>query len=376
MPRTRAAFIPLVLVLATALAGCAARPGPETLDPAGRRAAGNTSSITVLTATDRSSTDLVRPVLGSGRGILRYEQFTMQAASADGGRAGAVVNACSSDPSKDFITVGRRELDEKAFEDSVNRMQKDAGGTVAVFVHGYNYSYQEAVLRLAQLSAEVDGRVVPILFSWPSQASVRGYVADRDSATYARDDLVHLLATLSRSRTERRVIMIGHSLGAWLVMEALRQLRLQGRDGVISRLQVGLAAPDIDVDVFRTQAALVGRLSPPLTVLVSEDDRALAASSRLANGRPRLGAARVDDPEIQEISRRGGIRIIDITTLPAGNAFNHDRFATFAARYFAAAQDGHVASGVRQAGVYLLDTTGRLLSGPFNQTARIIAGSQ
>ena len=140
MPRARAAFIPLVLVLATALAGCATRPGPETLDPAGRRAAGNTSSITVLTATDRSSTDLVRPVLGSGRGILRYEQFTMQAASADGGRAGAVVNARSSDPTKDFITVGRRELDEKAFEDSVNRMQKDAGGTVAVFVHGYNYS--------------------------------------------------------------------------------------------------------------------------------------------------------------------------------------------------------------------------------------------
>lgn len=282
--------------------------------------------------------------------------------------------AGDNDPSEDFITVGRHELDRGTFEETVNRMQKAGADTIVVFVHGYNSSYQEAVFQLARLSIDADARAVPILFSWPSQARITGYIADRDSTTYARDDLVQLLTMVGRSRSKQRVAVIGHSMGAWLVMEALRQLRLQGRDDIIARLQVGLAAPDIDVDVFRAQAAVVGRLSPPLTVLVSADDRALAASSRLAGGKPRLGLARADDPVIQDIARQGGMRIIDITTLPASDAFNHDRFITFAARYSAAARDGQLVGDVRQAGVYLLDTTGHILSAPFNQTAEIIAG--
>ncbi|MFC3071571.1 alpha/beta hydrolase [Shinella pollutisoli] len=302
---------------------------------------------------------------------MTYEQFTMQTV----GPAGASAPSREGDPSKDFITVGRREHDRKSFEASVSRMRQAEGNNVVVFVHGYNYSYQEAVFRLAQLKAEAGAHAVPVLFSWPSQADFRGYVADRDSTTYARDDLVQLLTMLSRSRSGGRVTVVGHSMGAWLVMEALRQLRLQGRGDVIARLQVGLASPDIDVDVFRKQVAIVGRLSPPLTVLVSNDDRALAVSSRITGGKPRLGAAKVDDPEIQKIAALNGVQIIDISTLPSNDAFNHDRFVTFAARYSTAERD-RTAGGFRQAGVFLLDTTGRILSAPFNGTAQIIAGAQ
>lgn len=306
---------------------------------------------------------------------MSYEQFTMQEVGPAADKEGPSALARETDPSKDFITVGRKKLNGETFEKSVNRMRRTEADTVVVFVHGYNNSYQEAVFRLAQLRAEAGTGVVPVLFSWPSQGDFRGYVADRDSTTYARDDLVQLLTTLSRSRPEGRVAVLGHSMGAWLVMEALRQLRLQGRDDVIARLQVGLASPDIDVDVFRAQAAVVGRLSPPLIVLVSHDDRALAVSSRLAGGRPRLGAARVDDPEIQKIAVLTGVQIIDITTAPTSDGFNHNRFVALAARHSDAQRAGPVDS-VRQAGVFLLDATGRILSAPFSGTAQIIAGTQ
>jgi esterase/lipase superfamily enzyme len=296
--------------------------------------------------------------------------------SSPGGGPPASAIARNNNPSSDFVTTGRWELDEASFKETVDRMEKGDDNTVVVFVHGYNTSYQEAVFRLAQLDIEAGARAVPILFSWPSQADFRGYVADRDSTTYARDDLVRLLTMLSRSRSQRRVAVIGHSMGAWLVMEALRQLRLQGRNDVVAHLQVGLSSPDIDVDVFRKQAAVVGRLSPPLTVLISRDDRALAISSRLAGGRPRLGLASADDPRIQEIARQNGVQIIDITSLPSTDRFNHNRFVALAARYSAAAQKGARAGGVRQAGVFLLDATGRILSAPFEQTARMIAGSR
>lgn len=232
----------ILLVLAPALAGCAARPGPGTLDPVANRTVA-AKDITIFAATDRSTAGSTPSAFGGGRGALSYEQFTMQEVGPAADKEGPSALARETDPSKDFITVGRKKLNGETFEKSVNRMRRTEADTVVVFVHGYNNSYQEAVFRLAQLRAEAGTGVVPVLFSWPSQGDFRGYVADRDSTTYARDDLVQLLTTLSRSRPEGRVAVLGHSMGAWLVMEALRQLRLQGRDDVIARLQVGLASP-------------------------------------------------------------------------------------------------------------------------------------
>lgn len=351
------------------------RPGPDTLNPVLEKARGN-AEITVLAVTDRSPTSTRPSAFGGGRGTISYEQFTMQAVlSAPGRKSGSGVVTHDGDPSKDFATTGRLELDRRSFGQAVSRLQKSSDTTV-VFVHGYNTSYQEAVFRLAQLSAAADIHVVPILFSWPSQADFRGYVADRDATTYARDDLVHLLGLLSRTRPKGRIAVVGHSMGAWLVMEALRQLRLEGRNDVIARLQVGLASPDIDIDVFRKQSAVIGRLAPPLTVLVSKDDRALAVSSQLAGGNPRLGLASADNPQVQEVARESGAQIIDITTLPATDSLNHDRFVAFAARYASTARNSGSIGGFRHAGVFLLDATGRILSAPFEGTARIIAGSQ
>ena len=79
-------------------------------------------------------------------------------------------------------------------------------------------------------------------------------------------------------------------MGGLLTVEALRQLRLTGQDRVLDRLQVVLAAPDIDADVFRAQMNVVGPMEMPLIVLVSPDDRALLVSQRLAGQHERVGA--------------------------------------------------------------------------------------
>ncbi len=362
-------------VFVTALTGCAGRPGPKTLDPGAALNKGG-KEVTIFSVTDRAS-GTEHLAFGGDRGNVTYEQFTLQAKMpATDKKSGATALAHDGNPSKDFVTIARHELDRKAFESRVASSPVSSRDPIMVFVHGYNYSYQEAVFRVAQLGADAGSAAVPILFSWPSQAAIAGYVADKDSSAYARDDLVELLTSLSRSHPKRPIAVLGHSMGGWLVMEALRQLRLEGRDDVIARLQVGLAAPDIDMDLFRKQAAVIGKLSPPLTVLVSSNDRALAVSSRLTGGRPRLGAARIDDPALQAIARQGNMRIFDISAMPATDELNHDRFIAFAARYSSEARRGELTNGFRQAGVYLFDTTGRILSSPFTGTARLIAGPQ
>ncbi len=353
----------LILLLIITLGGCTTRPGPELLVPAAGPTTG-LENVTVLAVTDRTS---IGATYGSQRGSLSYHEFTIGVTTSQNTVSGSAARASipTRNFSMDFTTLARRQLDERAFARTVAE-QGGHGRTILVFVHGYNYNYQEAVFRAAQLGADSAVDVVPILFSWPSQASVRGYVADRDAVTYARDDLVRLLTMLGKTPSDRRLVIVGHSMGGWLVVEALRQLRLQGRNDVIQRLQVGLNAPDIDVDVFRAQMSVIGPLSPPLIVLVSKNDRALALSQRLAEGRPRLGAVAVDDPAIQNLARKTSVRILDITAVPAGDRFNHDRF-TMLVGLNSALPRGQLIQRLQHAGAYILDASGAILSAPFDR---------
>jgi esterase/lipase superfamily enzyme len=163
-------------------------------------------------------------------------------------------------------------------------------------------------------------------------------------------------------------------MGGWLTVEALRQLRVANNDAVLRRLNVVLAAPDIDVDVFCAQMEVVGPLSPPLTVLVSRDDLALSFSSRLADHRKRVGALNVDDPRVQEVALKTKIEIIDISGLKALDPFRHDRYASFAVLYprlTGASGDGQ---DLRRAGAFVLDNVGATLAAPFSITGRALAG--
>jgi len=85
---------------------------------------------------------------------------------------------------------------------------------------------------MAQMVADANIDGVPIVFAWPSEGRETGYVADKDAAAFSRDQLAALLTTLARKPGFGRVDVLGHSMGGWLTMEALRQLRADppGRD--------------------------------------------------------------------------------------------------------------------------------------------------
>ncbi len=70
-------------------------------------------------------------------------------------------------------------------------------------------------------------------------------------------------------------------MGNWLTLEALRQMAIRN-DGLPKKFKnVMLAAPDVDVDVFRSQIEDMGSQHPRFTLFVSRDDRALAFSRRV-----------------------------------------------------------------------------------------------
>lgn len=360
-----------IAALALTLAGCAGRPGPEALNAVAATVPG-ARQATIYVATTRQRVSPDANVFSAGRAAeMSYAEFVISI--PPGHKPGNIEwPSATSDARTAFVTVRQRVLDKPTFEAEISRRRGARPPEVGVYVHGYNVNFQEAVFRMAQMVADANIDGVPIVFAWPSEGRETGYVADKDAATFSRDQLAALLTTLAHEPRSGRIDVLGHSMGGWLTMEALRQLRLTRQDATIRRLNVILAAPDIDVDVFRQQLAVIGPLSPPLTLLVAHDDAALSLSRFVADQHDRVGAADVGDPRIAAAVRAADVQVIDISSLAAPDMLKHERFAELAALYPKLAAG--VTGDARQSGAFVLDAVGATLSSPFAIGEKIIGG--
>ena len=366
----------MAAALGLCLAACASRPDAHVLDPVA--ATGGARQVTVYVATTREPATGSGTIFTDGRSRgLHYARYVISIPPNH--RPGSIEWPKSApDPSRDFVTASAAPLSEAEFIQQTTAAAARSRGPrrgAGVFVHGYNYTFQESLFRLAQMDADADVGGAAVLFAWPSQGSFTSYVADKESVTYSRDGLAHVIEALAAERGTAGVTLFGHSMGGWLTVEAIRQLRLEGRDRTIARLDdVILAAPDIDVDVFRQQLSVVGRLSPPITLLVSKDDKALTASRFLSGDRGRVGALDIEDPQVQEAVRSENLRVVDISQLQSENGTNHDRYAALAAIYpqLQSQLESRPGNAAQQAGVFILDAAAATLQTPFRAAGAIL----
>ena len=200
-------------------------------------------------------------------------------------------------------------------------------GHVLVFVHGFNNRYEDAVFRLAQIVHDSGAQTTPMLFTWPSRARVFDYNYDKESTNYSRTALEDALRTLAGAPNVKDITILAHSMGTWLTMEALRQMGI--RDGRIAPKieNVILASPDIDLDVFAKQWVDMGPHRPKFTLFVSQDDRALAASSFISGDVSRLGAIDPTAEPYRTQLETAGITAIDLTRVESDDGLHHDKFA-------------------------------------------------
>ncbi len=233
------------------------------------------------------------------------------------------------DPAKHFTATNIERLDLAPVVADVRReiMRRPAGQRdVLVFVHGYNTNFADAVYRFAQIVYDSGFKGVPVLFSWPSRGQLLAYPYDRESAYYSRDFLEANLRGITRDIGPGRMDILAHSMGTVLTLETLRQAAIRGDGTFGGKLRdVMLAAPDVDLDVFKTLMHVIRR---PVTVFVSADDRALDFSRRFAGDKTRLGAVSTKDaPTIAELEKLG-VHIIDLSEVSSGDSLNHAKFAS------------------------------------------------
>ncbi len=232
-----------------------------------------------------------------------------------------------ADPSREFATRKVEPIEQVAEQRAWMKAHGGKNRRVMVFVHGFNNTYEDSVYRFAQIVHDSRADVAPVVFTWPSRASVFDYAYDRESTNYSRDALEELLQRMARDPSVGEVTVMAHSMGSWLAVEAIRQMAI--RNGAVSPkiTQVILASPDLDVDVFAQQIRSLGPKKPQFTVFVSRDDRALDLSRYISGNVDRLGQVDPTTEPYRSAFTNAGIRVLDLTKLEGQDGLGHNKFA-------------------------------------------------
>jgi esterase/lipase superfamily enzyme len=286
-----------------------------------------TSQVDMLVATTREPSGSAATLFNGERSPKPY--MTDVSVSIPPKRAAGTVQWPSKlppNPATDFAVTHVKQIDTIP-EGRVWFRQHIQGGHALVFVHGFNNTYEDSVFRLAQIVHDSGMQATPILFTWPSRASLFGYEYDKESTNYSRTAFEQSLRVLAEDPNVKDITILAHSMGTWLAMESLRQMGI--RDGhVESKIHnVILASPDIDIQVFAKQYVEMGSPKPKFTIFVSQDDRALAASSLITGRVARLGGINPAAEPYRTKLEQAGITAIDLTKVKGGDSMNHGKFA-------------------------------------------------
>src|SRR5262249_32000839 len=227
---------------------------------------------------------------------------------------------------------------QEAYEHAAAQVRQDLRQRLAltprkaayVYVHGYNNTFEDGVLVIAELWHFLGRQGVPILYTWPAGAGsgLRGYTHDRESREFTMLYLKQFLRLLASTPELEELNLIVHSRGTDVMTSVLRELYIEtralGHDfrSVYRIKNVVLAAADLDMEVAtqRVAAEYVGLGTERTTLYVSPVDKALAFSDLLFMGLRRMGQVRpqdLTDEERQHLERIAHTQIID-ARVPTG----------------------------------------------------------
>lgn len=315
------------LLVAGPAAGCSTRP-TGLMQPVGAVAVAGATPVPLLVATTRRRSASEAILFTGERGPeTAFSSITVSVPPNH--REGEIEwpTGAPGDPASAFVTTDVTRLDRGGFAAAVRGRVVRSGGRALVFVHGFNNRFDDAVYRFAQIAHDTGAPVAPILFTWPSRGQLLAYPYDRESANYSRDALEALLQRLVDEPAVREVAVLAHSMGNWVALEALRQIAIR-RGQVPAKIRdVMLAAPDVDVDVARTQIDAMGERRPRFTLFVSQDDEALTLSKFLWGSTARLGSIDPRREPYRTALLRARIEVVDLTSLESLDGLNHSKFA-------------------------------------------------
>ncbi len=167
--------------------------------------------------------------------------------------------------------------------------QKD----VILYIHGFNNSFEDAVLDINDVWHFSGRHGVPIAYTWPSgSGNLLGYFTDRESGEFTVYHLKETIRVLSAMPDIENIHILAHSRGTDITTTALRELVIETRASGKNPIQtlkiknLMMAAPDLDYGVV-TQRLIAEKFGPAMgqiTIYMNEDDGALGVAQALMKG--------------------------------------------------------------------------------------------
>lgn len=184
-------------------------------------------------------------------------------------------------------------LSELAFLEDIKQtlIRESTGRNLLVYIHGYNVTFEEGAIRAGQIGFDLKVPGITAFFSWPSKGSPLplAYTADLASIEASEKSIANFFIKMAKDTNADYVHIIAHSMGNRGLLRALHRATAQAAiEAGVKFGQIFLAAPDVDVDLFRELASVYPKISERTTLYVSGKDKALEASNWVSDY-PRAG---------------------------------------------------------------------------------------
>jgi len=284
--------------------------------------------VNVFYATDRNRTASTKPAEMFGVGRAAALRYGSCAVSIPRDHQEGELESPSiwqlefrEDPSKHVVLLSIVvSTKDKFFEDVAARVRAYDKKSAFLFVHGYNVTFEDAARRTAQISHDLRFAGASVFYSWPSQGSSPAYFVDEQNIEWAQANLRGFLEDFFTRSDAQSVYLIAHSMGNRALTRAIAAL-IKDKPSLRNRLkEVILAAPDIDVDVFKRDIApALTAAGRPITLYASSRDLALETSEKV-HKYPRAGDSG------QGLVVLPGIETIDATAVDT-SLFGHSYIA-------------------------------------------------
>lgn len=185
-----------------------------------------------------------------------------------------------------------------------------------VFIHGFRVSFKDAAVRAAQIGYDLS---VPAMamFSWPSRGTIKGYAADEASIQASEDEVGEYLSAFAAQSGASQVHVIAHSMGNRGLLRAVeRTVAAAVRASGIPFGQFILAAPDVDIDVFRDLSKAYDQLCQRATLYQCDRDKAVGLS-RFIHGQDRIGLS----PPVTVVSGTDTVNVTNVDLSLLGHGY-------------------------------------------------------
>lgn len=246
------------------------------------------------------------------------------------------------DASHEVKSRERWRMAVRAAADGVEDEISDTTGNVLVFVHGYNNDIPAVMWRTETLQATLAAtgwRGLVVAFDWPSDNSTLNYLEDRSDAAEVADRMVSdAVALLAHAQADTvnpcklNVHLIGHSTGAYVIMEAFAQAVKKGplykADWRVA--QVALIGADINSTALGAQSEWSRPLFDRcvrLTNYANRHDKVLGVSNAKRLGTApragRVGLPTAPHPKACNVDCSDYFSTKDPATSSFNGTFNH-----------------------------------------------------